>query len=203
MVAQSIGSWVKKHTKELIIARKDLQMSPGKLAAQVSHASMAFLTQAIRENIKPVWRYRTLLSIRTNPLTGEKGCRPYKRADLCLLQSRLMRQESMYRHSTILKQQRIMLGLTQQEVADKAAIHLQQYQRIESGEREIDRASLTVAYKILKALEIDLDKFMAGQYQIKEILYRGFDDRLYNFDTGESVDEGQKSGRKRSVSQQK
>ena len=23
-------------------------------------------------------------SIRTNPLTGEKGCRPYKRADLCL-----------------------------------------------------------------------------------------------------------------------
>jgi len=90
----------------------------------------------------------------------------------------------MYRHSTILKQQRIMLGLTQQEVADKAAIHLQQYQRIESREREIDRASLTVAYNILKALEIDLDKIMAGQYQIKEILYRGYDDRLYNFETG-------------------
>lgn len=96
-----------------------------------------------------------------------------------------------------------MLGLTQQEVADKAAIQLQQYQRIESGEREIDRASFTVAYKILKALEIDLDKFMAGQYQIKEILYRGYDDRLYNFETCEPVDDGQKSGRKRSVSQQK
>ena len=109
----------------------------------------------------------------------------------------------MYRHSTILKQQRIMLGLTQQEVADKAAIQLQQYQRIESGEREIVRASLTVAYKILKALEIDLDKFMAGQYQIKEILYRGYDDRLYNFETGEPVDEGQKSEQKRSVSRQK
>lgn len=35
--------------KQLIIARRDLNMSPGKLAAQVSHASMAFLTTAIQE----------------------------------------------------------------------------------------------------------------------------------------------------------
>ena len=35
--------------KQIIIARKDLNMSPGKLAAQVSHASMAFLTNQIRE----------------------------------------------------------------------------------------------------------------------------------------------------------
>ena len=35
--------------KQLIIVRKDLQMSPGKLAAQVSHASMAFLTWPLRE----------------------------------------------------------------------------------------------------------------------------------------------------------
>lgn len=34
--------------KQIIIARKDLNMSPGKLAAQVSHGSMAFLTNAIR-----------------------------------------------------------------------------------------------------------------------------------------------------------
>ena len=36
--------------KQLIIARKDLNMSPGKLAAQVSHASMAFLTNEIRNS---------------------------------------------------------------------------------------------------------------------------------------------------------
>lgn len=36
--------------KQIIIARKDLNMSSGKLAAQVSHASMAFLTKAIRNN---------------------------------------------------------------------------------------------------------------------------------------------------------
>lgn len=36
--------------KQIIIARKDLNMTPGKLAAQVAHASMAFLTTRIREN---------------------------------------------------------------------------------------------------------------------------------------------------------
>lgn len=39
--------------KQIIIARKDLNMSPGKLAAQVSHASMAFLTRMIQERSHP------------------------------------------------------------------------------------------------------------------------------------------------------
>lgn len=39
--------------KQIIIARKDLNMSHGKLAAQVSHGSMAFLTWMIRNNINP------------------------------------------------------------------------------------------------------------------------------------------------------
>ena len=38
--------------KQIIIARKDLNMSAGKLASQVSHASMAFLTNAIRKGEK-------------------------------------------------------------------------------------------------------------------------------------------------------
>ena len=39
--------------KQLIIARKDLNMSSGKLSVQVSHASMAFLTRMIKNNINP------------------------------------------------------------------------------------------------------------------------------------------------------
>lgn len=38
--------------KQLIIARKDLGMSPGKLAAQVSHGSMAFLTNEIKQEAR-------------------------------------------------------------------------------------------------------------------------------------------------------
>ena len=44
--------------RQLIIARKDLGMSPGKLAAQVSHASMAFLTSKLRnpKYVQPITR---------------------------------------------------------------------------------------------------------------------------------------------------
>jgi PTH2 family peptidyl-tRNA hydrolase len=37
--------------KQIIIARKDLGLSPGKLAAQVAHGSMAFLSRFIQENV--------------------------------------------------------------------------------------------------------------------------------------------------------
>lgn len=36
--------------KQIIIARKDLNLSTGKLAAQVSHGSMAFLIEAFKED---------------------------------------------------------------------------------------------------------------------------------------------------------
>jgi PTH2 family peptidyl-tRNA hydrolase len=51
--------------RQLIIARKDLQMSPGKLAAQCCHASLAFLTSKLRDKDKML---RT-----TNAVTGEDG----------------------------------------------------------------------------------------------------------------------------------
>lgn len=41
---------MEKHFKQLIIARRDLNMSSGKLAAQVSHASSAFLIEMIRDS---------------------------------------------------------------------------------------------------------------------------------------------------------
>lgn len=43
--------------KQIIIARKDLNMSPGKLAAQVSHGSMAFIIKQIRNKIELRWRF--------------------------------------------------------------------------------------------------------------------------------------------------
>ena len=63
--------------KQIIIARKDLNMSHGKLAAQVSHGSMAFLTWMIRNNINPQVRPLQRLfngtgDYETYPLTIDK-----------------------------------------------------------------------------------------------------------------------------------
>lgn len=71
--------------RQLIIARKDLNMSPGKLAVQVAHASMAFLTVQIRKNARKVWKYETLPSFHVEPFTEKRlpGARPYKHGDLC------------------------------------------------------------------------------------------------------------------------
>ena len=68
--------------RQVIIARKDLQISPGKLAAQVSHASMAFLSQMIREHVEPVLKYQTLPSYQEGPNTSEKKLGPYKHGKL-------------------------------------------------------------------------------------------------------------------------
>ena len=41
--------------RQIIIARKDLNMGPGKLAAQVSHASMAFISNIIRKSLSSAY----------------------------------------------------------------------------------------------------------------------------------------------------
>lgn len=61
--------------KQLIIARHDLNMSPGKLAAQVSHASMAFLTTKLRNNLQKI-QFTDVFTLKSDI--------PYKRTDLAL-----------------------------------------------------------------------------------------------------------------------
>ena len=70
--------------RQLIIARKDLNMSPGKLAAQVSHASMAFISVQIQENAKKLWKYRTLPTYTKDFVSGEIREQSFKRGDLCV-----------------------------------------------------------------------------------------------------------------------
>ena len=66
--------------KQVIVVNKELEMSHGKMAAQVSHASMAFLTRMIQkntlkfyENQHPVWY--------NNPFSGKVEEQLYKRND--------------------------------------------------------------------------------------------------------------------------
>ena len=59
----------------------------------------------------------------------------------------------------LLRNRRIELGLTQQQVADKAKIQLRQYQRVESGERHIRGASARIMLAICAVLKIDPYEF--------------------------------------------
>lgn len=59
-----------------------------------------------------------------------------------------------------IKAQREALGLTQQQVADKAHINIQQYQRYESGERSLASASFRIGVSICKALDVNPTLFV-------------------------------------------
>ena len=62
---------------------------------------------------------------------------------------------TMQEDHQILRSRRTELGLTQQQVADKARIHLQQYQRLESGERHIYGASMRIGLSVCAVLKLD------------------------------------------------
>lgn len=65
----------------------------------------------------------------------------------------------LVRDYVLLKNRRLELGLTQQQVADKAKIQLRQYQRVESGERHIRGASARIMLAICVVLKIDPYEF--------------------------------------------
>lgn len=65
--------------KQTIVVNKELHMSPGKMSAQVSHASMAFLTTMIQKSAKQV----LLNGIKRYPVYQADGVpQGYKRTDL-------------------------------------------------------------------------------------------------------------------------
>ena len=64
----------------------------------------------------------------------------------------------VYDH-VLLKKRRQELGLTLQQVADRAGILLRQYQRVESGERHITSASCRIMLAICSVLMIDPYEF--------------------------------------------
>lgn len=64
----------------------------------------------------------------------------------------------------ILRDYRDKLGLTQQQVADKAKIQLRQYQRFESGERNLSSSSFNIACRVIEALGLDPTKYHHGDY---------------------------------------
>lgn len=70
----------------------------------------------------------------------------------------------------ILRERRVILGLTQQQVADKAGIKIQHYQGFEGGQRNLITASFKVACSVLEALDLDIARYYHGGYDLQKTL---------------------------------
>lgn len=66
--------------------------------------------------------------------------------------------------SGILRRRRSLLGMTQQQVADKAKITLRQYQKFECGERNLMSCSFLIACRVIEALSMDISEFYHEGY---------------------------------------
>ena len=85
--------------------------------------------------------------------------------------------QRMVPENWMLIKQREKLGLSQEEVAKKAGIKLEQYQRYEQVGVNISSASLRIVYAVLTALELDTSAFDRGEYVLEDL---PADDPLHN-----------------------
>lgn len=81
---------------------------------------------------------------------------------------------------SILKEKRLVLRMTQQEVADKAKVSLPQYQKFESGARNIKTASFQLACRVIEALNMNVSDFYHNEYVFGEDVYCDTDGLHYS-----------------------
>lgn len=72
---------------------------------------------------------------------------------------------------SMLYEWRVTHHLSQTQVAEKAGITQQMYQRFESGQRNLMNSSFRVTCGLLEALGMDIVKFYHGEYVFGEEVY--------------------------------
>jgi transcriptional regulator with XRE-family HTH domain len=77
--------------------------------------------------------------------------------------------ELMVTERGMLIKQREKLGLTQEEVAERAGITLKQYQRFEMQDVNISSSTFQIVHAVLKALELDTTSFDKGDYALEPL----------------------------------
>ena len=73
-------------------------------------------------------------------------------------------------NASILRQRRKHLGLTQNQVAEYAGIICKQYQRLESGERNILNASLRIVLPVCAVLKLDPYELFENGEKINKVI---------------------------------
>ena len=89
---------------------------------------------------------------------------------------------------SILREERVVLGLTQKQVAEKAKVPLASYQRFESGERNICTASFQLACRVIEALGMNVSDFYHGEYVLGEEIVNSKEGLRYK-KTGKLIEE--------------
>jgi len=79
----------------------------------------------------------------------------------------------------LLIDQREKLGLTQEEVAKRAGLKLEQYQRFEGHSHNLSSSSFRIVNAVITALELDITAFRNGDYVFREV---GADDPIYKLE---------------------
>ena len=79
-----------------------------------------------------------------------------------------MSNQMIREEKDILVEARKKLGLTQQQVADKAGVAMRHYQMFEGGKRKLTTSSFWTASKILQTLGLDVTTFACGGYGFVE-----------------------------------
>ena len=70
------------------------------------------------------------------------------------------------REAKILKDARLRIGYSQQEVANVIGVHIKQYQRLEYGERDIRNCSMKTGLAVCAVLGIDpFDLVFGGEFE--------------------------------------
>jgi transcriptional regulator with XRE-family HTH domain len=85
----------------------------------------------------------------------------------------------------MLRGQREKLGLTQEEVATKAGIKLEQYQRYEEIGVNISSSSMRIVNAVLTALELDPTSFVNNEYCLEPLSEDDPLNQLYDKINGE------------------
>ena len=88
-----------------------------------------------------------------------------------------------------LREKRVLLGMTQKQVAEKAKVPLASYQRFESNDRNIRTASFQLACRVIEALDMDITAFYHGEYLLSAPLEDRGDGVLRYAETGRPIDE--------------
>ena len=90
--------------------------------------------------------------------------------------------------SSVLREKRLVLNLTQAQVAEKAKIKVAQYQKFERGERSIMSCSFRIACRVIRALGMNIDDFYDGKYILGEEVYSSLEGLRYK-KTGRLINE--------------